>query len=345
MTNFCARAIWTLFWAFCLAIPTHAAEWSWVYRKNYSQVKSPANRNKFRNKLSLTLTKTGVPAFTQLICSWNAQRPQRGSFTFWASVRDGNTGQWDDWHKLAEWGAVGQRTFRSNARFGSHHEYVRLEVPPGFEADAFRVQVKAHDGADLLLVKAIVVNVIDFRNFEAEYVDIMQFPSVSISDVPAQSQMILEHERARHLCYPTAFSMASGYLCGETVDPLEFAQGSYDENFDIFGGWALNAARAFEVCGGRAYVYPVRLSSFAGIYRQLLKGMPVPVSVRGTLQGSATPYAGGHLLLVVGWDQGRQHVLVHDPAFDSPEEVVTSYPLHDFLAAWERSRRLAYLID
>jgi len=79
----------------------------------------------------------------------------------------------------------------------------------------------------------------------------------------------------------------------------------------------------------------------------LKKQLPVVVSVRGVLRGMppGKTYADGHLLVVVGWDDIHKRVLVLDPAFAARQLVAHSYAIDDFLAAWERSYRLAYVVE
>lgn len=139
--------------------------------------------------------------------------------------------------------------------------------------------------------------------------------------------------------------MLLGYLLGQEIDPLEFAEHSFDTGLDAYGSWPFNMAHAFERSGGEVYFAAARLNSFAGLYQRLKQGIPVVVSVRGYLAGAPKIYSHGHLLMVVGFDSERQRVICHDPAFPSDEKIFTSYPLKGFLMAWERSHRLAYLAE
>ena len=45
---------------------------------------------------------------------------------------------------------------------------------------------------------------------------------------------------------------------------------------------------------------------------------------------------------MVGWDAKKREVICHDPAFDTVDQVYTRYDIHEFIVAWERSRRLTY---
>jgi hypothetical protein len=87
-----------------------------------------------------------------------------------------------------------------------------------------------------------------------------------------------------------------------------------------------------------------RLLDFEALYQQLDRGVPVIVSVRGPLPGSASPYAKGHLLVVRGYDASSQKVLCMDPAFPADEKTLVSYELSDFIQAWDRRGNLAYIL-
>ena len=86
-----------------------------------------------------------------------------------------------------------------------------------------------------------------------------------------------------------------------------------------------------------------RMNGFADIYEQLTQGTPVIVSVRGPLIHSAAPYAQGHLLVVTGYDASAKTVFCMDPAFPSNQETNVSYPFSDFIEAWNRRGRIAYI--
>jgi hypothetical protein len=87
------------------------------------------------------------------------------------------------------------------------------------------------------------------------------------------------------------------------------------------------------------------MDSFKQLHTQLMNGAPVIVSVRGFLRGAPKSYDNGHLLVVVGWDAQQREVICNDPAHKTDGEVRVQYGIADFLAAWERSRRLSYLIE
>jgi hypothetical protein len=290
-------------------------------------------------------SRTKTPLFSQLILSWNAVRPSRGYFTFWAQTRGTRSGDWYDWHRVSDWGAGIQRSYISKRSRGSSHYYVRLEIPE--MGDGFRIKVEAHDGASLADLRGLYICISDLENCLSEQndPDVRDLASVYVHNVPQQSQMVLQHPRFDALCSPTSMSMVTGYFRREIVDPIDFARNSYDAGLDVFGSWPFNTAHAFERCNGTVAFWVQRLSSFKMLHNQLMRGIPVVVSVRGAFPGSASMHAHGHLLVVVGWDRDNQRVLCNDPAFESNEKTVRSYGIEGFLQAWERSKRLAYMAE
>lgn len=86
-----------------------------------------------------------------------------------------------------------------------------------------------------------------------------------------------------------------------------------------------------------------RLNGFDEVYNQLLQGNPVVVSVRGPLKGSAAPYTKGHLMAVIGYRPIEHKVICMDPAFPSDQETIVEYDLEDFLQAWSRRGKIAYV--
>ena len=329
-----------LFFVFFIT-PIKTNEWTWLYRKMFSQAEIDAH--KFRQ--ALLFTKKNTPQFTQLIFSWNAFRPENGFFRFQARVRDAKTKKWHKWHKMMEWGNAVQCSFIDKTLFGTQYHYVRLEVPKGTFADAISVKVEGCEGADCSLLRGLYVNLSNFLNFKPESVGALNLSSLHIRKVPEYSQMVLDHPKKEALCSPTACTMVVNYLTRKKVCPVDFAQSAHDKGLDAFGSWPFNMAHAFERCNGSHGFRVQRLSSFSALHKYLQKILPVVVSVRGTIEGAPKDYNDGHLLVVVGWDAQNKKVICHDPAFDTNNKTCISYNINSFLKAWECSRRLAYVAE
>jgi len=317
-------------------------DWTWLYHKTITNQEMSQALSGEHQKI--IFTKTDVPAFTQLLFSWNALRPKKGYFSFLVQSRDSVTQEWDQWHKMFEWGDDIQRSFTSKGK-NSRYEYVRLEIEKNKKADGFKVKIQAHDGASLQDLKALSINAANLDQCKTELIDSYKnnLSSIHITGVPKRSQFMLDHPKNDVLCSPTSSSMLLGFLTKEEIDPLDFAHKSFDTGLGVYGSWPFNTAHAFERSGGKISFATVRLPSFMMLHDQLKRGSPVVVSVRGPLVGSPRPYNHGHLLVVVGWDAKKNHVICHDPAMSSDHTVEKRYDLATFLAGWERSKRLAYI--
>lgn len=289
------------------------------------------------------LEKINIPSFNQIIFSWNALRPLQGYFSFYVQVRDKTTKKWGVLHHMYDWGLNKASSYKSVSDGMSCYEYVRLEMAPHRLADAFRIKVQSKDGAPLSLIRSATVAASCYNLFEAENSDLYNlYTSVTVNTVPKIAQFALDHEQKDKICSPVSLTMLLQSL-GYYVAVEKVIEKSYDNGLKAFGSWPFNIAHAFECSGGNAYFYVCRLNSFDQVYTQLKKNIPVVVSVRGPLPGAERPYAQGHLLVIVGWDQEKKEVICHDPAFDDPQKTLKYYPIKPFLAAWERSRRLAYM--
>ena len=129
------------------------------------------------------------------------------------------------------------------------------------------------------------------------------------------------------------------------IDPIDFAEKSHDKGLDKYGSWPFNMAHAFELSQGKILFAVTRLHSFKNLHDHLCKGIPVVVSVRGHIHGAPRVYHNGHLLVVIGYDSKTREVICHDPAVPDSKLVKKRYELKNFIQAWERSHRLAYLAD
>jgi len=326
----------------CENVRADGKSWTWSHKKVFSKKESLCNRK----KNELVFEKRGVPLFSQLIFSWNALRPKKGSFIFYCQAKDAATNQWGKWHKMFEWGENIQRSFFSGGE-KTKYVYVRLESLNNNLCDGFRVKMEPRRGADLAFLKGFFVCTSYFKKFRFEAVGekIVSLPSVLIKNVPKKSQRVLDHPESARLCSPTSCSMLSEFFAKKRVDPIDFAGKSFDQGLDDYGSWPFNVAHAFEECKGNVLFYTSRMNSFFDLHKKLTEGLPVVVSVRGYIEGGQKVYRNGHLLVVVGWDSKRKRVICQDPAFFSNKKVFVTYKIKSFLRAWEKSRRLAYVPD
>ncbi len=320
-----------------------AAAWASVYHKKVSEEEAV----EAAKKNILLFVKQNVPSFTQLLCSWNAIRPKKGHLMFYAQVRNVRTKKWGAWHHMVEWGHNVQRSYATSSDGFSKYIHVRLETELLHRADAFRIKVVGVKGASVKAVKGLAVTVVDMHDFKAEKITARtkMLASVYLKQVPKISQIALNHPDSNRICSPVSCTMLTQYLTGSVIKPELFAKGAYDKGLDAYGSWPFNMAHAFEYDKGKNWFYNTRLNSFAELHKQLARGLPVVVSVRGHLPGAPKPFPLGHLLVVTGWDNKTQEVLCHDPSIEEHQHVLRRYKLSDFLASWERSRRLTYWVE
>ncbi len=319
------------------------ADWTHFYCQKYKHNVQLLNVH----KKELFFTKKDIKPFTQLIMSWNVMRPQQGFFSFYVQVRNAQTKEWGAWHHMTDWGCGIQKTYLSKSNGLSSGVHVRLELDILKEADAFCVKVVPHNGADVGLVHALAAATSHFGLFKPEMYDeeLQQLSSIKIEGVPVIAQFCVDHIDKKRICSPTSCAMVAEYITGNSVNMLDFIAAIFDEGLSVYGSWQCNMAHVFDVCKEKIHCFVQRGSSFCDIHQHLVKKMPVIVSVRGELPGALKPFPHGHLMVVVGWDQGAGMVICHDPAAESNDEVLKQYPIEAFLRAWERSHRLMYVVQ
>lgn len=328
-------------WIMSLHSSNNVDPWTWIHHVRCNEIIRVTNNS----KKTLFCEKIKVNPFTQLIFSWNIVRPQVGYFSFYVQVRDAETKRWGIWHHMADWGAGMQQSYLSKSDGVSSFVHVRLEVDNKKVADAYRIKIIPRDNASLSCIYAYSIATSNFNLFKAEQIVSDNLASVYIKNVPLIAQFELEYEDNGRICSPVSCAMLVNYLTNTYQDPIAFALQSFDAGLGVYGSWPYNMAHAFEQCNGTFHFFVKRMNTFVDLHEQLIKGMPVIVSVRGNLPGALKPFPHGHLLIVVGWDKETRQVLCHDPAAESNEKVFKRYPIADFLPAWERSHRLAYVAE
>lgn len=339
MFKFYIHLLGSLLFIFVVFSSSSANDWTWCYEKSINVPEAK------REKDCFFWTKINNSSFTQLVFSWNALRPDKGYYTFWVRGRGAKSKKWYKWHKMFNWGKDIQESFVSCFKDSTNYYYVRLESPARELLDGFSVQVKAYGGASLLNLKKLYVSLSNFKEFRSELheVDKLTLKSLNLNCMPLISQMKLDHPDYDSLCSPTSTAMFTGYMLGNSLDAVSFASNVYDSGLKGYGSWSFNTAHAYDISSGKICCSVRRLSGFQDIHESLSLGNPVVVSIRGPLSGAALPHENGHLLLVVGYDQEKKQVICNDPAFPEDDVARVRYNIKDFIKAWERSRRLAYI--
>lgn len=288
--------------------------------------------------LSYEWKRSPVECFDELILSWNAYRPKRGHYVLFFCIF--SKGEWSPWFPYALWGASAQKSFLDGTNPDLQVK-VLTDLVKVEKGEGFSIRVVAEEGATLD----------NFYSLNVWTSGGEPSPSRSLSqtihlDVPLISQMALKHPRAHHLCSPTSTAAVIRYFKrASRMNPLAFASNVWDGEANIFGNWPLNCAQVYSELGGQYKCCVVKMENFSDLYAQLEKGMPSVISVRGPLVGGAAPYQEGHLMVVKGFDAEKKEVLCMDPAFPTDAETSVRYSLEDFISAWSRRGRIAYLFN
>jgi hypothetical protein len=280
--------------------------------------------------------------FDELMLSWNAARPTEGRYLFYVSVK---IDTWSPWLLYASWGSDGQASFLSTTQEAPIRAYQdAVEVLEEKKATGFQIKIVSEGLAPLDALYSLHVYMNSDKTQEPEQT--MAYTQPIFLEIGGLSQMVLTHMRYADFCSPTSTAAVTRYLAGNTaIDPVDFAQHVWDSGFDIFGNWVFNVAQASAELGPAWSCWVERLKGFDDIYQRLAEGTPVIVSVRGPLPGSAKPYVKGHLMAVIGFDPLQQTVVCMDPAFPSDFDTLTDYNLSDFVQAWNRRGRVAYVFN
>lgn len=311
----------------------------WTYRREFAA-------HLYRENDIVTTNQQQVPAFSQLMISWNALRPKQGYFLFEAAVQYAD-GHWSTWMPLARWGARIQQTLESQDKRGAKNYYVRVEMPEHNLGIGYNIRVRALKGAPIEDLHTFLVTTSDFGKMTSDVsnTELKGLPLKIIDGVPRYTQMIPNYPDARKICSPTSLSMLLGHTLKRRFQPYRVAKLVWDDGLKVWGSWQMNTAAAYPLIQQTHHIYATRLSSAIELYANLVQNRPVCVSIRGPLPGAAPIYTQrGHIIVVVGMDPQNNRIIVNDPAFESLKEVQHTYRLTDFLRAWELSHRLAYIL-
>jgi len=275
-----------------------------------------------------------VELFDELILSWNAKRPDCGSYHIYVSVL---LEDWSSWVLYGVWGKDEQKGSDEKNDYIVMDQDV-LNLKKGKKGRGFKVKIEAVEGALLQNFSSLHVFINQAESsseFEADDINL---------DVEGISQFSLDHRRKSDLCSPTSTACVINYLLGNSrVDPAEFAEKAKDQKFDIYGNWVLNVAEASHRLGSSWFCYVCRLSGLNELFSHIHDQRPVVVSVKGPLKDSALPYRSGHLLVVKGYDARKKMVYCMDPAFYPDSDTEVLYEVEEFLQAWGRRGKIAYI--
>jgi hypothetical protein len=288
---------------------------------------------------TLTSAPLSVPAFDELVPSWNALTPGTGSVGVEVRAQSGG-GVWTRWYSFGRWSSAEGRS-SVNGQKDAAGQVLTDTLRLGHKASAYQYRVTLRGAGTQ--VRLLAFNTSERSRHAAG----LGGPSDRAAwgktvDVPGRSQMIYP-DGGEVWCSPTSVSMILA-AHGVNVTVPQAAAGTYDRAYDGTGNWPFNTAYAGAL-GLRAFV--TRLPNLAAAERFTAAGLPLAVSLgwkKGELPGAAIPTSSGHLMVLIGFDAAGNPVL-NDPAAPSNETVRRSYPRAAFEKLWlTHSGGLSYVI-
>lgn len=295
----------------------------------------------------LTTPEFELPAFKDLVVSWNALTPVGTEVE--VSARVNVSGRWSKWHSWGRWstnqlsGSVANDVEDSLAGIDTD----TLTVKTGVATRAqLSIRLRSNDQRQTPVLKLLAASVKPVKT--DLMVDDQTVEVDRVISAPAYSQEIRDPKLAPGICSPTTISMAVNRQNADIL-PEEAALRNYDTTYDGFGNWSFSTAMAGSL-GYRAYT---AFTDLDGLRREIAKGFPVGVSVQYTNDpnNGKLPYVEqapgdtyGHLLLVTGFTKlnGVDMVTVNDSYADHDDEAKRFYRLDQFSEAWHS--RVAYFV-
>ncbi|BBB90995.1 MAG TPA: peptidase C39 family protein [Methylomusa anaerophila] len=301
-------------------------------------------------------TYTSIPVatapFQEMIISWNSTTPDGTAVTIEGQVLVDNA--WSEWFS---WGTWSTSVETGSAATNPKHPYISMEtdtltIKNGKKATAFRYRLTLYSNNPQVTpaVRQVAVSIRDGQNIPKVYP-----PTPALSDyaqltkdlaVPTYSQTVRDPNIAARMCSPTSLAMVMRYY-GIEKTPEETAWGVMDHVGDMFGNWPFNTAYAASN-GLTAYVD--FFNSLSDLKREIAQGHPViaAVSYRNSenvptsypvLHNAPIKSTPGHVLVVRGFMQkdGKEYVLVNDPAAPDNNSVYREYLADEFEKAWTKA--------
>ncbi|MDR3564754.1 MAG: C39 family peptidase [Negativicutes bacterium] len=289
--------------------------------------------------------------FRDLIISWNADTPAGTTISVEAQVLVEQ--KWSEWFSWGTWGDRSASAATVVSRMAKMDiDTLSLQGEKKATAVRYRVNLMSRDPKVTPTVRLVALTIRDQGKIQRVP---LQAETAGNGwernlPVPAYSQGRRDPKIASRICSPTSVSMVLNYH-GVVVSPEEAAWGSYDHKGDLFGNWSFNAAFA----GKRGLTsYVAFMNSITDLKQEIAQGYPVVAAVNyrnsetvkealPVLHGAPVEATDGHLVVVRGFKvkDGKEYVLVNDPAGPDDAGVYREYLATEFEAAWAK---VAYII-
>lgn len=287
-----------------------------------------------------------LPAFRQLVSSWNADTPEGTYIEVQARVLV--EGQWSRWLSFGQWSPFIRRTsFSEKGQLASvDTDVLQVDSEAGSKTAQLRIYLytDSEQYSPQVRLLGVTVRPVNWKKKEGQPVLRQLYP-------PAYSQLNRDPAVAHEICSPVTITALINRW-GQDALPEEVARICYDRAYKGFGNWSFSVAAA-GCFGYRAYVAYLDL---AGLRREIYNGYSVGVSVRyaadpETAQAENLPYlegasgtTHGHLMAVCGFckEKDVEYVLANDSYADTDAQAPRRYRLDQFLEAWQGG--VAYIV-
>lgn len=319
-----------------------AADWAGAELKNVQLQGGVLTLAPGMSSGTLTGKPVTVPAFDELVPSWNAHTGTSGSVSVEVRARVGGAadGQWSRWFTFGTWSAAEGRASMDGQKDASGQVLTdTLRLTGKASAYQYRVTLRG---------VGTRVSLLGFNTSDrARRTSGLGAPGHraawgKVVGVPQRSQMIYPGG-GEVWCSPTSVSMILAYY-GVNVPVPQAARGMNDRVYGGTGNWPFNTAYAAEQ-GLRAFV--TRLPNLAAAEVYTAAGFPLAVSLgwkKGELPGAPLDWSDGHLMVLAGFD-ARGNPMLNDPAAPNNDTVRRTYPRAAFEKLWlTHSGGLTYVI-
>lgn len=271
---------------------------------------------------SFTSDVQDIGSFDYAVASWNA-RTNGGTISV-EMCFELEGGVWSDWYG---WGVWSDRkgVSASKDKNGAHASMSvdTLTVKDSCKTTGlikYRVTLERGDGSPE------AANVSFATPQMSEQSSVGDYPAYFLNDVPMRSQLAAENGSVGSIiCSPTTTAMALEYM-GTRVSSLEAAGSMYDNAWRAYGNWSFAAAYA----GENGYVAFIDFYSLEMAKYALSRGVVLGCSTGLT--------SAGHIVLLTGYDEENDKLLVNDPNISENDLHVTEYDVSYFTERWMKDR-------
>ena len=273
---------------------------------------------------------SSVYPFNRGLPSWNGNAPDYDSgFLVQIRFHDGNS--WSPWLTAGYWKDYIWNSYGQTSYAGGYIDYDYVKLNIYLQRWQFKILMRRKSVSnESPLIKSLSLFISDTRTTDnTDY-------SLLFNDKPAEifiaTQFIYQYAVddviGPSICSPTSVSMElKSYDIA--VDPLEFARGTRDPYFGIFGMWPRVVQHASEY-GLKGSV--TRYRSWSQTREILAAGGRIVMSI-------GPPLYSGHLIMLAGFTTNGDPI-VHDPARSNGYSYV--YNKNDLAHSWFEKGGIAY---